>query len=169
LVATIGVAANVGIFDNGTESAFIYNNVSVTAAMSGETDGGLTFGASLTVRNGNDVDLDLGDFNKAGATADTRANVTGAALSATSLGKIYVSGGFGKLTFDHNGLDNLMGNGCASPDVQYDGTSGALSVFATVALTAPATATALGDEVIVIGLSCKRCNSNTGNRRFRRS
>ena len=149
MVATAGVAAadvslsgaaNVGILDNGSAaSAFMYNNVSITAAMSGETDGGLTFGASLTVRNGNDVDLDVGDLAKA-------TNVTGAALSATSLGNIYVSGGFGKLTFDHNGLDNLMGNGCASPDVQYDGTSGALSVFATVALTAPATATALGDD-----------------------
>ncbi len=76
LVATAGVAAadvslsgaaNFGVINNGDAGAdtFMYNNVSVTAAMSGETDGGLTFGASLSMRSGNDVDLDTGDLNKA--------------------------------------------------------------------------------------------------------
>ncbi|MDG1449436.1 MAG: hypothetical protein P8Q93_05950 [Ascidiaceihabitans sp.] len=148
MVATAGVAAadvslsgaaNVGILDNGTAAAFMYNNVSITAAMSGETDGGLTFGASLTVRNGNDVDLDVGDLNKA-------ANVTGAALSATSLGNIYVSGGFGKLTFDHNGIDNVMDDGSESHDVKYEGTFGALSVAATAAVSSATAPTALGDD-----------------------
>ena len=133
MVATAGVAAadvslsgaaNFGILDNGTAAAFMYNNVSITAAMSGETDGGLTFGASLTVRNGNDVDLDVGDLNKA-------ANVTGAALSATSLGNIYVSGGFGKLTFDHNGIDNVMDDGSASTTSSTKVHSVLLAVAAT--------------------------------------
>ena len=89
---TLSGAANFGLLNNGTDDAVMYNNASITAAMSGETDGGLTFGASLTVRNGDDVDLDTGDLQ-----ANPAAH---AALSATSFGNIHVSGGFGKLTFD---------------------------------------------------------------------
>ena len=72
LVATAGVAAadvslsgaaNFGVINTGgAADTVMYNNVSVTAAMSGETDGGLTFGASLTMRSGDDVDLDVGDI-----------------------------------------------------------------------------------------------------------
>ena len=129
MVATAGVAAadvslsgaaNVGVINNGATGAdtFMYNNVSVTAAMSGETDGGLTFGASLTMRSGDDVDLDVGDITNGGP------------LSATSLGNIYVSGDFGKLTFDANGVDNAH-NDAHKHDVMYTGTFGALAVTAT--------------------------------------
>ena len=77
---TLSGAANFGLLNNGTDDAVMYNNASITAAMSGETDGGLTFGASLTVRNGDDVDLDTGDLQ-----ANPAAH---AALSATSFGNI---------------------------------------------------------------------------------
>ena len=134
LVATAGFAAadvtlsgavNVGVLNDGTTGAdtFMYNNVTVTAAMSGETDGGLTFGATLSMRNGNDVDLDVGDLGKA-------TNVPATKLSATSLGNIYVSGDFGKLTFDQNGVDNAH-NDDFSHDVMYNGTFGALAVTVT--------------------------------------
>ena len=134
LVATAGFAAadvslsgaaKFGVLNSGDTGAemFMYNDVSVTAAMSGETDGGLTFGASLSMRSGNDVDLDTGDLNKA-------TNVAAAKLSDMSLGNIYVSGDFGKLTFDANGLDNLH-NDAFLHDVQYDGTFGALTVSVT--------------------------------------
>ena len=129
LVATAGVAAadvslsgaaNFGVINTGgAADTVMYNNVSVTAAMSGETDGGLTFGASLTMRSGDDVDLDVGDIT-----------IAAAALSATSLGNIYVSGDFGKLTFDANGIDNAH-NDDFSHDVMYTGTFGALAVTAT--------------------------------------
>ena len=129
LVATAGVAAadvslsgaaNFGVINaGGAADTVMYNNVSVTAAMSGETDGGLTFGASLTMRSGDDVDLDVGDIT-----------IADAALSATSLGNIYVSGDFGKLTFDANGIDNAH-NDDFSHDVMYTGTFGALAVTAT--------------------------------------
>ena len=138
LVATAGVAAadvslsgaaNFGVINaGGTADTVMYNNVSVTAAMSGETDGGLTFGASLTMRSGDDVDLDVGDITIA---AD--------ALSATSLGNIYVSGDFGKLTFDANGIDNAH-NDDFSHDVMYTGTFGALSVTATANIEGGVTA-----------------------------
>ena len=87
---TLSGAVNVGVLNDGTTGAdtFMYNNVTVTAAMSGETDGGLTFGASLTFRSGDDVDLDVGDL----ATNPATSALQGAdALSATSLGNIYVS------------------------------------------------------------------------------
>ncbi|MGB1265000.1 MAG: porin, partial [Nereida ignava] len=110
LVATAGIAsadvslsgsANVGLINNGTAGAAtdMYQNISITAAMTGATDGGLTFGASLTTRNGDDVDLDVGDL---GANA---SNIK--ALSDTSFGNIYVSGDFGTLTFDRDGIDNV--------------------------------------------------------------
>ncbi|HCI06774.1 MAG TPA: hypothetical protein DE314_05355, partial [Sulfitobacter sp.] len=128
LVATAGVAAadvslsgaaNFGVINTGgTADTVMYNNVSVTAAMSGETDGGLTFGASLTMRSGDDVDLDVGDITNGGP------------LSATSLGNIYVSGDFGKLTFDNGGIDNAH-NDDYSHDLMYTGTFGALAVTAT--------------------------------------
>ena len=123
---TLSGAANVGVFNNGTANAdlLMYNNVSVTAAMSSETDGGLTFGASLTFRAGDDVDLDTGDLQTneaAGAVADFG--------SETSLGNIHVSGDFGKLTFDSAGIDNLMDDAATNvQDVQYDGTFGGVSV-----------------------------------------
>jgi outer membrane protein OmpU len=73
LVATAGIAsadvslsgaANVGIINNGTAGAqdMMYQNISITATGAGETDGGLTFGATLTMRAGDDVDLDVGDL-----------------------------------------------------------------------------------------------------------
>ena len=139
MVATAGVAAadvslsgaaNVGLLNNGDAGAetFMYNNVTVTAAMSGETDGGLTFGASLSFRAGDDVDLDVGDLNsKNPATVALQAADQ---LSETNLGNIYVSGDFGKLTFDQNGIDNLMDDAFAH-DVSYAGTFGALAVTAT--------------------------------------
>jgi outer membrane protein OmpU len=138
LVATAGVAAadvslsgaaNFGVINTGgAADTVMYNNVSVTAAMSGETDGGLTFGASLTMRSGDDVDLDVGDIT-----------IAAAALSATSLGNIYVSGDFGKLTFDANGIDNAH-NDDFSHDVMYTGTFGALSVTATANIEGGVTA-----------------------------
>ena len=148
LVATAGVAAadvslsgaaNFGVINNGDAGAdtFMYNNVSVTAAMSGETDGGLTFGASLSMRSGNDVDLDTGDLNKA-------TNVATNKLSDMSLGNIYVSGDFGKLTFDANGIDNLMDDAFAH-DVSYAGTFGALAVTATANVDGGAQAANGGD------------------------
>ena len=140
LVATAGVAAadvslsgaaNFGLLNNGTDDAVMYNNASITAAMSGETDGGLTFGASLTVRNGDDVDLDTGDLQSNPAAH--------AALSDTSFGNIYVSGGFGKLTFDDNGIDNAH-NDDFSHDVMYTGTFGAVAVTATADVDGSGTA-----------------------------
>ena len=107
--------------------------------MAGETDGGLTFGASLSIRNGDDMDFDAGDLGTNDNTATEIAASTGnqdndgdvTALSDTSFGSIYVSGDFGKLTFDRNGLDNVHNDDFGAHDVQYDYSVGALSVALT--------------------------------------
>ena len=92
---------------NGATGAQMYQNISLTATMSGETDTGLAFGASITFRNGDDLDLDAGDLDYDGD------------LSTSSFGNIFISGDWGKLTFDRNGIDNLW-NDDFSHDIQYD-------------------------------------------------
>jgi len=72
--------AEMGVFDNGVEDLQFHTDIDVTFTMSGETDAGLTFGAS--------VDLDEGGVG-AGAVADD--TVAGGAT-------IFVSGSFGTVT-----------------------------------------------------------------------
>ncbi len=72
--------AEMGIFDNDVESAQFFTDIDVTFTMSGETDGGLTFGAS--------VDLDEGG-DSAAAVADNTDD--GGAT-------IFIAGSFGTIT-----------------------------------------------------------------------
>lgn len=72
--------AEMGIFDDGTNNAQFFTDIDVTFTMSGETDNGLTFGAS--------VDLDEGG---AGAPAVAANDDDGGAT-------IFISGAFGTLT-----------------------------------------------------------------------
>lgn len=72
--------AEMGIFDNTNQSAQFFTDIDVTFTMSGETDAGLTFGAS--------VDLDEGG---AGAAAVANNTDDGGAT-------IFVSGSFGTVT-----------------------------------------------------------------------
>jgi len=137
LVATAGVAqadvslsgaANFGVVNNGTDAGMdnAYNNASITATMSGASDNGLTFGASMTVRVGDDVDLDVGDLGDNDADNDGDID----ALSDTSFGNIFVSGAFGTLTFDRGGIDNLM-NDDFSHDIQYGYSAGGWTIGLT--------------------------------------
>ena len=79
-------------FDGGDNFEFI-TRIRFTANMSGETDGGLTFGASVESHN----------FEEAGSTGNSDNNEYGTA---------YISGSFGKITFGDVGdaSDNLIGN-----------------------------------------------------------
>ncbi len=72
--------AEMGIFDNDVESAQFFTDIDVSFTMSGETDGGLTFGAS--------VDLDEGG-DGAAAVADNTDD--GGAT-------IFIAGSFGTIT-----------------------------------------------------------------------
>ena len=92
LVATAGIAsadvsisgfAEMGIFDNGSAGSGLefFNDIDVTFSMSGETDGGLSFGTS--------VDLDeISDTVKNKATDDNSEGGIAA----------HIAGGFGTIT-----------------------------------------------------------------------
>ena len=137
LIATAGVAsadidlsggANFGLLSNGTAGAElqIYNNASVTATMTSATDNGLEFGASLTFRKGDDVDLDVGDLGKNDSDNDGKIDQ----LGDISFGNIFLSGAFGTLTIDSDGIDNLMDDDF-SHDMMYEYSVGSLSFGVT--------------------------------------
>ena len=119
---TFSGSANVGFGDlNETvavDAVEMYQNISVTTSMSGETDTGLAFGASITFRSGDDLDLDAGDLDDDGA------------LSDISFGNVFISGDFGKLTFDRDGLDNLW-NDDFSHDLMYEYSFDAITLSLT--------------------------------------
>jgi outer membrane protein OmpU len=137
---TFSGSANVGfgdlneVDDNSTDltpdfqtSVQMHQNISVTATMSGETDTGLAFGASITFGTGDDIDLDAGELNRDTVAVDMNeadgatllASAKPATLPTASFGNVFISGDLGKLTFDRNGIDNLW-NDDFSHDVMYE-------------------------------------------------
>jgi len=93
----------------------IYSNAGVAFAMSGATDNGISFTASVDVMAGNKVDQ--GDFEYDGADD-----------GAMDLGAVTMSGAFGTLTFDDGGIENLYSDGLSNADVSYSTTIGAVSL-----------------------------------------
>jgi hypothetical protein len=93
----------------------IYSNAGVAFAMSGATDNGISFSASVDVMAGNKVDQ--GDFEYDGADD-----------GAMDLGAVTMSGTFGTLTFDDGGIENLYSDGLSNADVSYSTTIGAVSL-----------------------------------------
>lgn len=103
LVASAGIAsaevsvsgfAELGIFDNDVETQF-HTDIDATFTMSGETDGGLTFGASI------DIDETDGDRSSSSVFAATNPTIGDSkAFSSNTQGgeTIFISGGFGTLT-----------------------------------------------------------------------
>ena len=123
LVATAGIAsadvsvsgfAEMGVFDSGDGNMQFFNDIDVTFKMSGETDGGLSFGSA--------VDLD--------EISDT---VTNKATDNNSEGGIatFVSGGFGTITLgDTDGasdwamIETAVGGAMADDHTEHAGYSG---------------------------------------------
>lgn len=128
LVASAGIAsadvavsgfAELGIFDNDVETQF-HTDIDVTFTMSGETDSGLTFGAS--------IDLDESDGDPS------------AAFDANTQGgeSIFISGSFGTLTMgDTDGaFDRAMNEAIIGGSIQdnhehagYNGNAGLDGVY----------------------------------------
>ena len=92
----------------------IYSNAGVDFAMSGATDNGITFSASVSADAGNEIDT--GDFEYDGTDGGT-----------LGLGAISMTGAFGTLTFDNNGIDNLYDD-ATSHDISYATTVGAVGL-----------------------------------------
>ena len=82
--------------DNSTDVAAdgVYSNAGVDFTMTGATDNGISFSASVNIDAGEEIDT--GDFEYDGGDK-----------GAAGLGAVSMSGTFGTLTFDNNGIDNL--------------------------------------------------------------
>ena len=127
LVATAGMAsaditisgsAAAGIhsgLDAGASADGIYSQAGVDFAMSGATDNGISFSASVNIDAGTEVDT--GDFELDGVDAN-----------AVSFGSAVMTGTFGTITLDDGGIDNLYNGDYTSADVSYSTTVGAISL-----------------------------------------
>ena len=106
----------------GTEAAAatssadgVYSNAGVDFTMTGATDNGISFSATVNIDAGTEVDT--GDFELDGADGGT-----------AGLGAVSMTGTFGTLTFDDAGIDNLYDDDLAAADVSYSTTVGAVSL-----------------------------------------
>jgi hypothetical protein len=72
----------------------VYSNAGVDFTMTGATDNGISFSATVNIDAGTEVDT--GDFELDGADGGT-----------AGLGAVSMTGSFGTLTFDDAGIDNL--------------------------------------------------------------
>jgi len=135
LVATAGMAAadititghaaagihsgldDVSTTSNTTDIASdgVYSNAGVDFTMTGATDNGISFSASVNIDAG--TEIDAGDFEFDGADGGT-----------AGLGSVSMTGSFGTLTFDDAGIDNLYDGDFTAADVSYSTTVGAVSL-----------------------------------------
>ena len=107
-----------GVATASATDAGIYSSVGVDFALSGATDGGLTFTASMNIDAGTEVDTANFEFDGAdGGTA--------------GLGAVTVSGAFGTLTFDNGGIDNLYNADHDDHDVKFAGTVNGIAIAIT--------------------------------------
>lgn len=137
---TFTASASAGIAKNGTSNGgtpdpntasapwsvddkfHAYSNFDIGIAGSGQTDSGLTFGASL--------DFSAGESYALADDDGFSDNDTGGASTAT----VFVSGTFGKITFSAENIDFFNsdvangGGALGTGDVKYEGTFGGLGV-----------------------------------------
>jgi outer membrane protein OmpU len=121
LAGTDGRDAGAAAKNETKTSAGIYSNAGIVATMTGAADNGITFSASVDAEAG--TEIDTGDFE-----------YDGAASGAFGLGAVSVTGGFGTLTFDDAGIDNLYDDDLTAADVSYATSVGGVSL--TVAMDA---------------------------------
>jgi len=92
----------------------IYSNAGVDFTMTGATDNGISFSASVNIDAG--TEIDTGDFELDGADGGT-----------AGLGAVSMTGTFGTLTFDNSGIDNLYSD-ATTHDMSYSTTIGAVAL-----------------------------------------
>jgi outer membrane protein OmpU len=108
LAAIVGTAAS-------ASGDGVYSNAGVDFTMTGATDNGISFSATVNIDAGTEVDT--GDFELDGADGGT-----------AGLGAVSMTGTFGTLTFDDGGIDNLYDDDLAAADLSYSTTVGAVSL-----------------------------------------
>ena len=108
--AVASAAASVGTYS----SDGVYSNAGVDFTMTGATDNGISFSATVNIDAGNEIDA--GDFELDGADGGT-----------AGLGAVSMTGTFGTLTFDNSGIDNLYSD-ATTHDVSYSTTVGSVAL-----------------------------------------
>jgi len=110
--------AELAIINGSAKSASgdgVYSSAGVDFTMTGATDNGISFSASVNIDAGTEVDTaDMELDGKDGGTA--------------GLGAVSMTGAFGTLTFDDAGIDNLYDDDLAAADLSYSTTVGAVSL-----------------------------------------
>jgi outer membrane protein OmpU len=109
--AVASAAASVGTYSGDG----IYSNAGVDFTMTGATDNGISFSASVNIDAG--MEIDAGDFELDGKDA-----------GAAGLGAVSMTGAFGTVTFDDGGIENLYSDGLSNADVSYSTTVGAVAL-----------------------------------------
>jgi hypothetical protein len=100
---------------NSKSADGIYSNAGVDFTMTGATDNGISFSASVNIDTGSN-EIDAGDFEFDGKDGGT-----------AGLGAVSMTGTFGTLTFDQAGIDNLYSD-ATTHDVSYATTVGAVAL-----------------------------------------
>ena len=124
VAADVALAAKIAGSDavaKSYTSEGIYSNAGIVATMTGTTDGGLTFSASVDAEAG--TEIDQGDFEFDGPASGT-----------FGFGAVSLSGAFGTLKFDNGGIDNLYDDDLTAADVSYS--TDLAGIALTVALDA---------------------------------
>ena len=170
LVATAGIAsadvsisgfAEVGIFDTGNGDMQLFNDIDVTFSMTGETEGGMSFGASVDLDEISDVAVNQATDNN--SRAGIAANISGGfgtvtlgdtdgasdwALTETAVG--------GSMADDHTAHAGYSGNspfdGVSDGQIlSWTNTVGAMGVAISFEQAADG-ATSDNDDTVQIGL-----------------
>ena len=133
----------------------VYSNAGVDFTMTGATDNGISFSATVNIDAGEEIDA--GDFELDGADGGT-----------AGLGAVTMSGTFGTLTFDNAGIDNLYDD-ATTHDVSYATTVGSValtvghSVGAVAADTDFAKATSFSASTTQSGMAFTLTGSETAS------
>ena len=133
----------------------VYSNAGVDFTMTGATDNGISFSASVNIDAGDEIDS--GDFELDGKDGGT-----------AGLGAVTMSGTFGTLTFDNAGIDNLYSD-ATTHDVSYATTVGSValtvghSVGAAAADTDFAKATSFSATTTQSGMAFTLTGSETAS------
>ena len=139
LAADLPAAAKV-IADDKIE---VYSSLKLSVTASGETDSGLTFGASSSITSG--VTYAMADDDGFEGGKGTLGTPT-----------LFIAGEFGKIQFKANGFKEFQDDSNENYDVDYAGTFGGLSVgvrsdLNTVSTNAGYSATTAGKSSISLG------------------
>ncbi|MEY4984706.1 MAG: hypothetical protein RIR62_2972 [Pseudomonadota bacterium] len=143
---TLSGSARMGILDNGVDDVAFSSRARVTFTMSGETDNGLSFGATFRADNAADANIgDAGSVFISGAFGKlSMGDVDGAAQMATG----HVAGvGYTNLSDVNESTFLGAGSGISDPTALYEYSTGAFTGYASA--TNPG---APGDETYAVGV-----------------